>query len=376
MIPLTLLALGCAEPPTHDTLPQATTLAEQGVEAWPAESLYFSWIQTVWAYGVLRLHAASEEEGWLQYDQDWLLDELPRFQGEDPKTFDASDSMSPALVASAIMVQTGEDDFTPITDAAWLYLDEVAGHTQAGAITHWSDQTTLGPPDQVWVDSQFMVGLFLLQEHARTGDAAALDQFATQYQLFSDHCRDPDDQLYRHAWDDVEQVHIPADDTYWLRGNSWVLVSAAEALAMEGVDEPALSEVLPLFQAHARATVALQASDGLWHTVMNSPHGDDPDNYTETSGSALVAYALARGLQAGALDESEYGPALTRAVHGVQDRLDLQDDGWLRLEGTSHGTNPGDYAYYVSVGQADDLMLGVGAVTMLLAQVHGRSVVQ
>lgn len=361
------LALACSEPPAvHHTLPLAEELAAQGTERWPVRDLAPDWIPTVWSYGLHRLHAASGDETWQDYYRAWMSG-----VAAGPLAFHSSDSMSPALIAAALMVEDPSSDFTAVTDAADAYL-ATAPRTDEGAIEHWTEDSLFGFPGQVWIDSQFMVGVFLVQQYLRTGERTYLDEFVTQYLLFSELCRDPDADLYRHAYDDATDANIPEDAVFWARGNAWVLVSAAEMLAATGLDDPAAAEVLPLFRAHAEAVADLQETDdGLWHTVLNEPLGDDPANYTETSGSALIGYALARGLRSGALEPESTGPVLDRAVDGVDRRVARKADGRLEVKGTSFGTIPGDYAYYVGVGQRDDLMLGVGAVVMFLAEVDG-----
>jgi len=362
-----VLALACSEPPAvHETLPVAEDLAAQGVEWWPVRDLAPNWIPTVWGYGVHRLHAASGDRPWQDYYRAWMTG-----LANGGLYFDSSDAMSPAVIAATLMVEDPSADFTVITEAADAYV-ATAPRTDEGAIEHWTEDSFLGFPGQVWIDSQFMIGVFLVQQYVRTGDRAYLESFVTQYLLFSELCRDPDADLYWHAYDDVTDANIPADAVFWARGNAWVLISAAEMLVATGLDDPVATDVLPLFRAHVAAVAALQeADDGLWHTVLNEPYGDDPANYTETSGSALIGYALSRGLRSGALDAASVGPVLDRAVDGVDGRIDRKSDGRLEVEGTSFGTVPGDYDYYVSVGQRDDLMLGVGAVVMLLAEVDG-----
>ncbi len=375
---LGIAVAACTEPtvdtPTLDTLDLAVSLASQGAETWPAESLYFDWMQTVWAFGVARLYVASGDTQWLDYDRDWMADELDRFEGEDSYTVTSSDSLSPAIVASTVMLEEQlagleTTDLSPIIDAADAYL-AIAPTTTSGAIEHWSEDNAFSIPDQVWIDSRFMLGMFWLQEARRTGDASRLQTFEEQYVLFSELCRDADTDLYRHAWDDVDGAHIPSEQVYWARGNSWVLVAAAEYLVQVGVDDPAATEVLALYQAHAEAIVALQADDGLWHTVMNSPNGEDPLNYTETSASALIGYGLIRGIEAGALTGEGWPAAVAAAVTGVESRIEEDGDA-LVVTGTSFGTNPGEYDDYVDVPRVDNLVLGVGAAVMFLAEADG-----
>ena len=356
MLPLLLACTSSQEPSVEalETRATAHRLADLGMARWPVEDMPFDWMQTVWAYAVYELG----EPPYTTYSQDWMLDNVDRFDGT--KEFHSSDSMSPALLASLAMGDDPSLELTPITDAAHVYLAS-APRTEAGAIEHWADGLPFGEIGQVWVDSQFMFGMFLLGEYDRTGDTAYLDQWVEQYDLFSEHCRDPQDQLYRHAWDDWNEANIPVEAVYWNRGNSWVLVSAAEFLVRDTghADHERIAEQ---FQAHADATLALQADDGLWWTVLNHP--DEPANYTETSGSALIGYALARGVEAGALDDEVYGPPIREAAIGTLERVDGDV-----VEGTSFGTNPGDLDYYLSVTQLDDIILGVGSVVLFLDEV-------
>ena len=373
-----LLALACTEPAepdeaaAHDTLGVAAALAAEGVATWPPESVPLGWNESVWAYGVHRLYAASGDAQWRDYYAAWMADELPAFTGDEPRRFGASDEMSPAILASVAMLEAGDASLEPITDAAHGYLDE-APRTAEGAIVHWGPDSVFGDTRQVWIDSMFMFGVFLLREYERTGDRAHLERFLEQYELFSRHCRDPDSQLYRHAYDDETGENIPTDAVFWARGNAWVLVAAAELLQVVGPDSPDAAAVLPLFLAHAEALADAQADDGLWRTVLNDPY-DDPDNYTETAASGLIGYALALGVKSGALEGERWLEALALAADGIDGRIERSaggDGDALVVEGTSFGTNPGDYDYYLSIVQLDDTNLGVGTTVMFLAELDG-----
>lgn len=368
------LLLGCSPPEddepvpavTLETLATAEAVAAQGMERWEPERLYLGWIETVWAYGLLRLERRNSDPALLEYVDRWLLDDVDAFTAEPPRAFDSSDSMSPATLASLRL--QARPELEPLIEAAHAYL-EVAHRTDEGAITHWYVDTPFVDNDEIWVDSLFMFGMFILAEHARTGDRAHLERFVEQYVLFSELCRDPVDQLYRHAYDDGTGSNIPPDDTYWARGNSWVLLAGAQMLSQVPEDDPAYQTVAPLVVEHARAILALQAEDGLWRTVINSPRGEDPDNYTETSGSALLAYGLLRGMDT-VLPAETTLPAVVRAVQGVKERV-KDRAGAPVVTGTSYGTNPGGYDYYLGVPTGDDLMLGMGTVVLLLAGADG-----
>lgn len=355
------LLLACAPAPTLDTLPLAEQLAAQGQSIWPPETLAFDWMQTVWGYGLLRLDAIEGTNTYTPALSAWMDSELDDFTADPPRDFNSSDSTSPAGIAAALLAKDATLPYQPIVAAAERYLLNPPT-TSSGAIVHWGPGSPFGDTTQVWIDSHFMLGLFLFSQHDR-GLGGSLDIFVTQYNLWSELCRDAETDLYYHAYDDLTGENIPSDPVFWARGNAWVLVAAVEAIERGAPLEAP-------FAAQAAAILALQDDDGLWRTVLNSPMGEDPDNYTETSGSALIVAALARGTRLGVLDPTQTEPAIARATAALDARIERGEDG-LIIEGTSFGTNPGDYDYYVSVTQLDDIILGWGATIAALAEVHG-----
>ncbi len=345
------------------------TLAAQAWERWEPSDLSLDWSQTVLTWGFLRADHRFPTGDHGRFATTWIDAALPEFAGDDPRTFNSSDSMSPASVAASLMADDPSRDYTPITDAAATYLEEVP-RTSDGALPHWGPEHPLfGDTLQVWVDSQFMIGMTWLQEYRRSGDDAWLDAWVEQYELHRALCRDPTDQLYRHAWDDLAGVNIPESAVYWARGNSWVLVSAAEFLRIAPADHPDRDGITALFVAHLDATLATMRDDGRFWTVLNAPFGDDAQNYPETSATALIGYSIAAGLRAGVLDAT-HADALARIDAGVQAQL-VDEDGHLTLLGTSLGTNPGEYANYVNTGTLPDQIVGVGAALMLFSELHG-----
>jgi unsaturated rhamnogalacturonyl hydrolase len=365
-----LLLFGCApeavdDPDpvdTYDTLAEAELLAEQAWARWEPADLSFDWSQAVLAWGIQRAHAASGNARHQDYYRTWLDAGLAeRFDEAGAQPFRSSDSMSPVVLASLAMAE-GAGDYAPMVDAAEVYLSEARRTGKGDAVVHWGVEHPFGANPQVWVDSMFMIGMYLLAEADRTGDASYVDRWQVQADGTRLHCKTPDD-LYLHAWDDDVGVNIPDHAIYWARGNSWVLVSAAEALR-RGVDWEGP------YRAHAEALSALQQPSGRWLTVLNGPDNDGL-NYEETSATALIAYGLHVGIEEGVLDRSVYGPVVSAAVDGVLAQITLEDDGHHTLGGTSLGTNPGDYDYYVNIGTLPDQLVGVGAVIALLSEVHG-----
>jgi len=192
------------------------------------------------------------------------------------------------------MVLDDSRDYTVVTDVGHGYIDTIP-RTTGGGIPHWAEEFAWGNEHQMWLDSLFMWGLFLLSEHERTGEQAHLDEWVAQYLLFSDLLRDPTDQLYRHAWDDEVQAAIPTEATYWARGNSWVLVSAAEALAQLGPDHASMTEVLLSTTRRLRRERPTTRS---WSTAQVAPRRSlSRRPGTPTRGSQTTKKAMAGSLR-------------------------------------------------------------------------------
>lgn len=374
-----LIACTGGEPDTGsaavDLIALAERLASEGADRWQAETLPFDSMQTVWGWGLHQLWSESGHAGSRDYSLAWLDANVDRYQGTEPDTFESSDTLSPSILATTWMIEEGGTAYEPVTEEAWRYLFDDAVRTSLGAWGHWGPDHALEHAEQNWVDSLFMIGQFLVREHARTGSETALVELELQIPAFATALQDPDTGFFWHAWDDLAQARVPGDDTFWTRGNSWVLVTCGEILTRWGPEHRTGQIVLPIYQDLAAAFVATQdPTDGLWHTVANEPRGDDVLNYTETSGSALVAWGLLQGLQAGVLAPDTVEPVVQAALEGVVARID-ERDGELVVRGSSFSTNPGDYDYYVSIDTVDNLVLGNGTVLALLAQAAAQGLV-
>ncbi|HYC91097.1 MAG TPA: glycoside hydrolase family 88 protein [Thermoanaerobaculia bacterium] len=130
--------------------------------------------------------------------------------------------------------------------------------------------------------------------------------------------------LFRH-----EPNH--ADEFFWARGNGWALVALARAA--EALDAPytggrydqvvGAGELREMLRASAESLLARQGGDGGWSSYLARPE-ECPD--AETSGTALLTFFLARGVNEGWLDRDVYTPAILRATSLLVRRVDAQGD--------------------------------------------------
>jgi rhamnogalacturonyl hydrolase YesR len=67
-----------------------------------------------------------------------------------------------------------------------------------------------------------------------------------------------------------------------------------------------------------------QGSRGLWYQVLDLP--SHPDNWEESSGTAMFTYAMAAGVRRGVLDAATYVPVIEAAWAGLQTKISAAGD--------------------------------------------------
>lgn len=267
-----------------------------------AASLAWNWEEAVGMFALAELSRVTGDPRYREYVATWLDHHI--VHGYAIVT---SDTCAPALPALALLADTEEPRYRQVVDDALRYLFEEALRDEDGGINHLGTTDVAGVT--LWVDSLFMVGVFLTRYGEWANDARALDEVAAQIRLFTRRLQDGSG-FYTHAWNWV----IPQDDgVFWARGNAWVAAATADYLRARrnrGESDP---EVEQAFSLLIGAVLAAQdPATGLWWTVINRPG----ETYLETSASALFAWALARAWRYGLVGDEVLAP-IGKAVQGL-----------------------------------------------------------
>lgn len=216
-------------------------------------------------------------------------------------------------------------------------------------------------PYQMWLDGLYMGCPFLTRMAAFTGKKELYDEVAHQLTLCFEHTYAPEKGLCYHAWDS-EKAQPWADPVtgrspnVWGRAMGWFSVAHADVLAEFPQDHPAFPRLVAQFRVLA-AGIKKWQTEGLWYQVMDMPGREG--NYTESSCSAMFAFALAKGVKAGLLDE-EYLEVAQKAICTLiakkvtigEDRLPHLNDVCrvAGLGGAPYGDakyRDGSYNYYI-----------------------------
>jgi rhamnogalacturonyl hydrolase YesR len=237
-------------------------------------------------------------------------------------------------------------------------LDSTASLSKADAEMA-SDLTNLPVSQYDWADALFMGLPNWTRWAARTGNAAYLDKMDSLY-VWS---RDEGATSSRCAGSTPSQPGLFSsaaglwyrDCTFvgvkdangqpilWSRCNGWVIAAMAQVLQTLPTSDARRAQYASMLQTMAAALVPLQGSDGFWRASLV-----DPSLYPspETSGTALITYALAYGIQAGVLDSATYLPVVVKAWHGLS-TMALQPSGFI-TDCQGNGVSPA--APYTATG--------------------------
>ena len=176
----------------------------------------------------------------------------------------------------------------------------------------------------VWCDALFMAPPALALATKVTGDRRYADLMGRLWWKTTGYLYDRREHLFYRDSRFFEKREPNGAKVFWSRGNGWVIAGLARVLQYLPDDHPERPRFVALFQEMSERIAKLQGPKGYWTAgLLDSGSWPAP----ETSGTAFFTYALAWGVNAGALDRSRYEAT---AQHGWAALVRaIQPDGML-----------------------------------------------
>lgn len=219
------------------------------------------------------------------------------------------------------------------------------------------------PPNQAqipwwWCDALFMAPPVWSRMYAATHDQKYLDYLDQHWWQTSGLLYDTQRHLYYRDITFLHKTDTRGDPIFWSRGEGWVMAGIARVLDFLPQNNPDHAHYEIQLRQMAAAIAALQdPRDGLWHSDLLDPK-DFPQ--PEVSGSALITFALAWGVNHNILDRATYKPVIAKAWRGLVGQI--YADGRLgNIQQT--GAEPAHYL------PSSSYTYGVGAFLLAGAQV-------
>ena len=154
------------------------------------------------------------------------------------------------------------------------------------------------PQTRFWIDDMYMIGALQTQAYRATGDMKYIDRAAKEMAMYLDTLQLSNGLFY----------HSPDVHFVWGRGDGWMAVGLTEVLHALPKDSPYYKRIMKGYKKMMKSLLRYRNAEGLWNQLI-----DQPDFWTETSGSAMFTYAFIRGVKEGWLPARTYAPAARKA---------------------------------------------------------------
>ena len=119
-----------------------------------------------------------------------------------------------------------------------------------------------------------------------------------------------EDGLYRHS---------PLDQAAWGRGNGFPALGMSWVISHWPANDSRRTQFTTWQRTHLRSLLKHQDHSGCWHQVI-----DYPASYREFTCTAMISFAMWRGIREGYLERAEFEPAAESGWQAIKSRIGAQ----------------------------------------------------
>jgi len=209
-------------------------------------------------------------------------------------------------------------------------------------------------PYEMWVDGVFMGMMFLAHYGYYIGDSEyCFNETAKQLNVIYDRCNKNSTGLILHAFSEDRRPSW-ADKTtglspeVWSEGLGWYALILARVLEFFPKDHEKYGSLVKQYRELLHSLKECQdQQNGRWYQVVDK--GDNPDNWTDTSGSAMFVYSIQKAIELGIVTGNEYDGVVKKAYEGLIEKAKMNADGLLDIYDACDGLCVQDsYEVYIN----------------------------
>ena len=321
-----------------------------------------------------KLYAQTKDPKYFAYIKDYadtLIDSTGSFQNFNPKDYNI-DFINAGKILFGLYDKTKEEKYLKALQTLRNQFVDYP-RTTSGGFWHKSIY-----PNQMWLDGLYMGQPFYARYTTAFENGEKLDDVAHQFELLRHHAYDKSTGLFFHAWDESKMMPWANKETgtaphIWLRALGWYGMALVDVLDYFPKEHPKQKELVAYLNELANGVSKYQDASGLWYQVPNLPNREG--NYLEASGSSMLVYAIAKGVNKGYLPKAMNKVAL-KGFDGLTSKLiKVDSNGEIHITqvcgSAGLGGNPyrdGSFEYYMSEKIKVDNSHGLGA--FLLAAIE------
>ena len=325
-------------------------------------------------YSIYKLKGDKKYLDFIDNFVDYYVFEDGSIRGYSLETYNL-DNLNEGRILFDLYRETGKEKYRKAIDLLYL---QIVGQPRTEYGNFWHKAIY---PNQVWLDGMYMSEVFYTRYVAEAGNGD-YTEIVGQFKSVFDHMYDKQKRLYYHGWDCSKQAFWADKQTglsknFWLRSIGWYCVALTDVLSYipESADEA--KEVLGgIFKTTIEGLERYidPETQMLWQVVDCVGR---EGNYAETSGSAMIAYAMMKGARLGYLDK-RFAKVGENIFNGICEKYLKETDGKLNLGGIClvAGLGPetnrrrdGSYEYYISEPVVENDAKGTGPFVMAYTEI-------
>ena len=361
----------------NDFIDKLINLSTPEAPYWNIESIksgqkpHWNYIDGCMMTSLMSLYDETRDTKYIDFVKtyiDYYVKDDGSILGYDPLKYSTDDICESRILFDLHKLTNQEKYMKAIT----LTYSQIKNHPRTYEGNFWHKKIY---PNQVWLDGLFMALPFYTQYETLLNNQQNYDDIILQFKNVRKHMFDEDKKLYYHGYDASKTIFW-ADKTtglsknFWLRAIGWYVVSIVDVASYMNSDyvetffKPLLKEAIDgLLQYQDQKSK-------LFFDVINLQN--EPKNYLESSGSALISYAILKGVRLNLLEHS-YAQIGSDIFNGICDMYLSEKDGDLNLKGIVlvSGLGPennlrrdGTFEYYMSEPIVENDAKGVGPLIM------------
>ena len=265
----------------------------------------------------------------------------------------------------------------------------------SGTNNYWHKATY---QNQIWLDGMYMYAPFYARYAKANNKPEIFDELKEQYEYIRNNMFDEDKKLYYHGHDSTKSVFWSDSKTgcsksFWLRSIGWYIVSLTDVIeyfpesdnkeylkgllaeALDGVLQYQDSKTMMFYQVVDLGKKKVRVKAGYFETLKNKAYmvdgkyvDRDVENYLESSGSSMIAYALSKASRLGYVSK-DYREIGLKTFEGIYNNSFSKNELKNICITAGLGTNDdifkdGSHSYYLAERVGSNDAKGVGPFIM------------
>ncbi len=311
---------------------------------------------------------------------DFILNYLKAFIDEDGNIHHYEleqfniDSINAGKVLFYIYELTNEEKYRKAIE---FLMERLREHPRTKGHNFWHKSIY---PYQVWLDGLYMAQPFYMEYETKYHQKENYNDIVGQFRNVRKFMFDEKKQLYYHGYDEARiqpwcDKETGLSKNFWLRSMGWYLMALADTIEAISIEiYESYRELSSLFKEAVKGILQYQdARTKLFYQVIDQ--SEIEGNYLETSGSAMVGYAILKGCRLNLLSKEKYQQIGVAIVEGIIQHKLIQKNGIYKLCDICYvaGLGPGEkrdgsVAYYLSEPRVSEDAKGIGPFMMAYAQ--------